>query len=153
MLKACSSSQGRTAQEYNHRIPKPVPIVQAVQPLRSVQNVSDKARLTRELSGFADLRDFQRAHREWVEQGLENGLLKRDDRWSESIAVGGLSFVEEIKTELGIKALHREAEQIGEGYVLREQSERYPTKFAGENSALSSENTLFWNESVGSAGT
>jgi putative transposase len=106
-----------------------------------------------ELSGFADLRDFQRAHRHWVEQELENGLAVRDDRWSETIAVGSLSFVEEIKTELGIKALHREAEQIGEGYVLREQSERYPTKFAGENSALSSENTLFWNESVGSAGT
>src|SRR5918994_2085783 len=44
-----------------------------------------------ELSGFADLQD-QRAHREWVEQGLENGFAVRDDRWSEAIAVGSMAF-------------------------------------------------------------
>ena len=38
--------------------------------------------------------DFQRAHRQRVEQGLENGLASRDDRWSEAIAVGSLTFVE-----------------------------------------------------------
>jgi putative transposase len=43
-----------------------------------------------ELSGFADLRDFQRAHRQWAEQALENGLASRDDHWSESIAVESL---------------------------------------------------------------
>ena len=32
-----------------------------------------------EVSGFADLRDFQRAHRQWVEQGLESGFAVRDD--------------------------------------------------------------------------
>jgi hypothetical protein len=31
----------------------------------------------------------------------------RDERWSEAIAVGSLAFVENIKTALGIKALHR----------------------------------------------
>jgi putative transposase len=76
-----------------------------------------------------------------------------DDRWSDSIAVGSLAFVENIKTELGVNALHREAEQIGEGYALRERSEPYPAKFASKNEALSSENTLFWNQSVGSAVT
>jgi hypothetical protein len=34
-------------------------------------------------SGFADLRDFQSARREWVEQGLENGLAVRDECWSD----------------------------------------------------------------------
>jgi REP-associated tyrosine transposase len=67
-----------------------------------------------ELSGFADLRDFQRAHRQWVEQALENGLASRDERWSESIAVGSLDFVEKIKTELGIRAMHRDFEPTGE---------------------------------------
>jgi len=70
-------------------------------------------------------------------------------RWSEAIAVGSLAFVENIKTELGIKALHCEAEQIGQGYALRERSEPYPARLAGKNEALSSENTLFWNENVG----
>jgi hypothetical protein len=52
---------------------------------------------------FADLRDFQTAHRQWVERGLENGLLMRDDRWSESIAVGSLAFIDQVKNELGFR--------------------------------------------------
>jgi hypothetical protein len=39
----------------------------------------------------------------WVEQGLENGLLMRDDRWSESIAVGSLAFIDQVKNELGFR--------------------------------------------------
>ena len=55
------------------------------------------------MCGFADLRDFQTAHRQWVEQGLENGLWMRDDRWSKSIAVGSLAFVDQVKNELGFR--------------------------------------------------
>jgi hypothetical protein len=53
------------------------------------------------LCGFADWGDFQSAHRQWVEQALENGLAVRDDRWSEAIAVGSLAFVESVKSDLG----------------------------------------------------
>ena len=56
-----------------------------------------------ELSGFADVRDYQTAHRQWVEQGLENGLLMRDDRWTASIAVGSLAFIDQVKTSLASK--------------------------------------------------
>src|SRR5262245_14773424 len=73
-----------------------------------------------ELSGFADLKHFQRAHREWVEQGLENGLASRDDRWSEAIAIGSHSFVEKIKNELGFKAAHRDVIESNGTYALRE---------------------------------
>jgi REP element-mobilizing transposase RayT len=95
-----------------------------------------------ELSGFADLRDFQRAHRQWVEQSLENGLASRDDRWSESIAVGSLAFVERVKNDLGIKAMHREMLETDGTYALHEPSEAYTRNFTGDNEALSSENTL-----------
>jgi putative transposase len=44
--------------------------------------IIDLQRLS-ELSGVADLRDFQRAQGQWVEHGLENGLAVRDDCWSE----------------------------------------------------------------------
>jgi REP-associated tyrosine transposase len=56
-----------------------------------------------DLSGFADLGDFQRTHRQRLEQGLANGLTSRDDRWSEPIAVGSSTFVESVKNELGFK--------------------------------------------------
>ncbi len=64
-----------------------------------------------ELSGFADLRDFQRAHRQWVEQTVENGRAVRDDHWSQAIAIGSLAFVESVKSELGSRAMHRAVEQ------------------------------------------
>jgi len=57
------------------------------------------------LSGFTDLQDFQTACGQWVEQGLENGLAIRDDRWSEAIAVGSRPFVEKVNRREGSSLL------------------------------------------------
>jgi putative transposase len=100
------------------------------------------------LSGFADLQDFQAAHRQWVEQGLENGLTIRDDRWSEAIAVGSRPFVEKVKGELGLKATYREVIEADGTYALREAAQTYGLKFAAESEALRSQNTVFWDETV-----
>jgi putative transposase len=75
------------------------------------------------LSGFADLQDLQTAHRQWVEQGLENGLAIRDDRWSEAIAVGSRPFVEKVKGGLGLKATYREVVEADGTYALREAAQ------------------------------
>ncbi len=101
-----------------------------------------------ELSGITDSRGFQRARRQWAEQGLENGLAVRDDRWSEAIAVGSLAFVENVKSQLGVKAAHRDLIEADGSYALREPPEAYAGKFTGEIEALSSENTHLWNESI-----
>jgi putative transposase len=98
------------------------------------------------LCGFTDRRDFQGAHYQWVKQALGNGLASRDDRWSESIAVGSLAFVERVKNDLGIKAMHREVIRADETYALHEPSEAYERNFPGENEALRSENTLPWEK-------
>jgi hypothetical protein len=42
-----------------------------------------------------------------------------------TIAVGGLAFVENVKSELGSKAMHRENEHSDGANTLREQSEVY----------------------------
>jgi hypothetical protein len=101
-----------------------------------------------ELSGFADPRDFQRAHREWIDQGLENGLAVRDDRWSESIAVGSLAFVETIKAELGIKGAQRDVTETDGSFALREPAEAYAGNSSGKIEALRPQNTFVWDESV-----
>lgn len=101
-----------------------------------------------ELCGIAGLRDFQRVHRQWVEQGLENGLAVRDDRWSEAIAVGSLRFVENLENQLGVKAAHRNVIEGDGGYALREPAEVYAGHITSENEALSLENTILWNKSV-----
>ncbi|HEV8724008.1 MAG TPA: hypothetical protein VGW77_25615 [Candidatus Binatia bacterium] len=49
-------------------------------------------------------------------------MMERDGGWSEAISVGGLAFVEKVKNELGVKAMHRDLTQAGEKYALREQS-------------------------------
>ena len=77
----------------------------------------------------------------------------RDDRWSEAIAVGSLLFVETIKNDLGVKASYREVVRADGIYVLREPSEAYTRNLTGKNEALSSENTLPWNESLETSGT
>ena len=59
------------------------------------------------LCGFNEITEFQKAHREWVENALSGDTVDtvaRDDRWSESIAVGSESFVEQVKVELGFRA-------------------------------------------------
>ena len=98
------------------------------------------------LCGFANLENFQRAHRQWVEQALEVGPTLRDDRWSEAIAVGSLGFLEILKAELGGKALHRTVEHSDGAYTLREPGDAYNGDFGTKSEPLRLENTFFWNE-------
>ena len=57
-------------------------------------------------------------------------------------------FVEKIKSDLGFRAMHREASQTGDAYMLRERSEAYAGKFTYENDALTLKNTIPWNKSI-----
>jgi hypothetical protein len=91
---------------------------------------------------------FKRAHRQWAEQALENGFARRDERWSEAIAVGSLPFVETVKNGLGIKATHRDVIEADGSYALREPTEAYAGKFTAENDALRTGNSIRWDESI-----
>jgi hypothetical protein len=73
--------------------------------------------------------------------------------WSEAIAIGSLPFVEKVKSELGVKALHREGEQLGGACALRERSDAYGGEFTRENDVLRQENTIFWDENAESTDT
>ena len=96
--------------------------------------------------GFASVADFQRAHRQWVEAALARDALKRDDRWSEAIAVGSPAFVEKVKRELGMKARHRDVDEANGTCVLREPRGAYTDTFGTENSVLRSGNAILWAE-------
>jgi hypothetical protein len=62
----------------------------------------------------------------------------------EAVAVGSLAFVERSKSKIGIKALHRELEQVNGAYALRESGEAYRGQIDSKNEALRPENTLPW---------
>jgi hypothetical protein len=67
----------------------------------------DRLRHLSALCGFSEVADFQRAHRDWVDEAIKREM-SRESVWSEAIAVGSLSFVNTVKSELGFKAAHRE---------------------------------------------
>ena len=80
-------------------------------------------------------------------------MAVRDDRWSKAIAVGSWAFVDKVRSELGVKAMHREVAQVRGTYRLREESEAYAGNFAGENDALMLDNTILWEKNTESAET
>jgi len=59
------------------------------------------------LAGFPSIPSFQAAHKRWVDEALRIGGLEREPQWSESVAIGPPRYVQQIKSELGIKALYR----------------------------------------------
>jgi hypothetical protein len=103
------------------------------------------------LYGFADPGDFQRAHREMIEQALHDGMTLRDDRWSEAIAVGSLTFVERVKSELGSRAIHRAVERIDGRSVLQEEREAYDGDLSIKSTPLMLKNTISWDENAETA--
>lgn len=90
---------------------------------------------------------FQAVHRQWVEEALTRDTSARDQRWSESIAVGSGAFVDKVKAELGIKARHWSITEDGMTHTLRESEAAYTCDFPGQNSVLSLDNTVFWDKS------
>jgi len=73
------------------------------------------------------------------------GPMMQDDRWSEASAVGSMSFVEKVKSELGVKAAHREVVQRDETYTLREPGDAYGAETLGESDTLKTQNTILWD--------
>jgi REP-associated tyrosine transposase len=59
------------------------------------------------LCGLEKVGDFQEAHRDWVDEAIKREWVARESRWSEAVAVGSLSFVNTVKSELGFKAAHQ----------------------------------------------
>ena len=82
-----------------------------------------------------------------MEESFARQGRKRESRWTESIAVGSKAFVENTKSELGIKAIGREVMGADGGYELRERDVSYNAIFAGENSCLRPGNAYFWSRS------
>ena len=59
---------------------------------------------------------------------------------------GESSFVEKVQTLLGTKAPNRKVAAIRDKHALREQSARYSIVSGAENSGLSLDNRLLWDD-------
>lgn len=108
----------------------------------------------RSYCGIPDSEQFSKQYRQWVQDAIDNGSKQRDSCWSESIAVGSVGYVDEIRTRLGLNREGRIIEEQEFGRcVLREKAEPYIALFGPKNVHLSPENSYYWdNTSVYSVG-
>jgi len=93
---------------------------------------------------FTNVASFQRQHREWITQAIEDNTLARETKWSQSIAVGEDAFVQEITKSLYPKAGRREIVEIDGSHIVREPMSSYKADFIGKIASLSPKNTHYW---------
>ncbi|MFC1885853.1 transposase [Thermodesulfobacteriota bacterium] len=98
------------------------------------------------LSGFSNFEDFQSAHRRWVQSALSDDKVKREDRWTLSIATGSRFFVEAVKMQMCSFATGCRVRKNAEGFELRESRLPYNAFFDAKKSDMGGENLLFWHE-------
>jgi len=84
--------------------------------------------------------DLKEAHRKWIKQALEKSKVFRETKWTQSIAVGNRSFLEQIKDRLGIRAKGRKIQGKEGEYQLCEGQSDY-----GGWHDLDNENSFHWN--------
>jgi putative transposase len=107
--------------------------------------IIDRAALC-DLLGVADER-LAAVQNEWIESRLARGNLEREQQWSEAVAVGGRSFVERLKEELGARARYRRVEDVDGLSILRDEGARYWPRFAVEMMPPSEKYTVGFAES------
>ena len=102
-----------------------------------------------ELLGYANYEQARQDHLGWVDELFRNGNVSvRDDKWTESIAVGGKDFVDKVKAKLGILAKGRNVTEAGASYQLREPANSYTHHFGSEKVDIGPENGYFWNINI-----
>ncbi len=86
-------------------------------------------------------------HRKWVEVVLKNGSNQRDEKWTESVAVGDKECVMETKAKQGEKAFGCRELENNEGYELKEPQSPYNRVFDPEKCSLRLKNDHNWEVS------
>ncbi len=89
--------------------------------------------------------DLKKAHCGWIKEALRKQGQVRESKWTQSVAVGGKEFVEQVKRQLGFRVKGRGISRKGENYQLRERQSAYNAHFAHENVPLSENNAYFWS--------
>ena len=87
--------------------------------------------------------ELKQSHQQWIEEALKQSTIVRESKWTQSIAVGDKSFLEQIKERLGIRAKSRKIRESGDGYQLSERQSLY-----GDWHDSDTENTLDWNFAI-----
>ena len=93
------------------------------------------------LLGFENYDDLKDAHYKWVESEIQTDNKNKENKWTQSIAVGSKEFIAKMKGTLGYSARGRKIICAEDTFELREVI----TPF-GKADELDSENTFLWNQ-------
>ena len=97
------------------------------------------------LSGFETYDIFQTEHKRWVEHALNTDELKRESHWTQSIATGSKSFIQEIHSKFGVQARGKKIIETRDGYHVCEEIISYNSLLGTEKGIIEGENCLFWD--------
>ena len=97
------------------------------------------------LCGASSISDLQKRHREWVEQALQGEQSRRDETWSESIAVGDKVFIEDIKSSLAVKVLNKQVTSYRGSDAIKEKPVPYSPYFDSKMGILKGNNRHKWD--------
>ncbi len=70
--------------------------------------------------GVESIDKLQTLQSEWVQEALENDSLRREPKWTESIAVGNEAFIEKIRLQLNIRPSPGRVKKTEDGFTLAE---------------------------------
>jgi putative transposase len=98
----------------------------------------------RDLLNFREKDQLAESYRGWIEEALKKVNHRRDGKWTESVAVGGESFVTETKQRLGFTARGRAATEKDGVFELRDPVVSYNSVFGHENAVLRAQNGYPW---------
>ncbi len=98
----------------------------------------------KETFGFRQMDEFSKSYRGWVDEALKKVKYHREQKWTESIAVGSESFVKMTKELLGADGRGRKVIEREDVFELREDATPYNGILGHENEVLSSENKCLW---------
>jgi hypothetical protein len=101
------------------------------------------------LLGFQSMHDLAEANRGWIGESVKKKVKHfRDEKWTESAAVGSRAIVTETKERLGVRDRGRKLVGTGECCELREPSAPYKGISGHEIEAIRLQNEYFWENSV-----
>lgn len=93
------------------------------------------------LLGFENYEDLKKAHSKWVESEIQTDNSGKENKWTQSIAVGSKTFIETMKEALGFRAKGRKIICADDTFELREVIAPY-----GKATDQESGNTYLWNQ-------
>jgi putative transposase len=73
-----------------------------------------------ELTGTTDRITFKKFYSERVESTLLSDQMERDIRWTESIAVGSKTFINNVRNRLGYKVQYRNVKIINKSWIIKD---------------------------------